>query len=98
MGIYASKFRQLYKDLQTLNLVLVPVPVPAVEEDIIQDKICLLVEIQHGTPITSIILKVIQLLFVVLIEIQELLDEILDEEINGIEDDKEKKKFREIDS
>ena len=87
MKIYASKFRQLYKDLQTLDLVLVPVPVPAVEEDIIQDKICLLVAIQHGIPIT-IILKVIKLLFVVVIEIQEL-DEILDEEINGIEDDEE---------
>lgn len=31
-------------------------------------------------------------MFVVLIEIQELLDEILDEEINGIEDDDDLKK------
>ena len=76
-----TRFQQLFKDLQTLEDHLVPV-------DIIQDKICLLVAIQHGIPIT-IILKVIKLLFVVVvIEIQEL-DEILDEEINGIEDDEE---------
>ena len=79
-----TRFQQLFKDLQTLEDQLVPV-------DIIQDKICLLVAILHGIPIT-IILKVIQLLqimVVALIEIQELLDEILDEEINGIEDDEE---------
>ena len=70
-----TKFQQLYKDLLTLDYwLLVPVEV------IIPDKICLLVAILHGIPIT-IILKVIQLLqimFVVLIEIQELLDEILE--------------------